>query len=87
MITRAKLLMVQPVRIQDLPFEFLEYDTDAGKYRLPTRGNYILLTFLKPGADMHLFTTLRPETPSKEDYYKTKIGQLFEVVLTEPASL
>lgn len=81
----ARLLLVQQVKIQDLSAEFIEYDTDGGKYPLPKRGNYILLTFLKPASDggLHLFTTLRPDTPGKKAFYDEKIGQLFEVVLTE----
>ena len=87
LITRAKLLLVEPVKLQDLTAEFLEYDTDAGKYELPKRGNYLRLTFLKPGPDAHLFTTLRAATPGKQEYYTSKIGELFEVVLTESMRL
>ncbi len=88
-INRAKLLSVTQVKIQDLTAEFLEYDTDNGRYKLPRSGNFIMLTFLKPSqqGECNLFTTLRPATPGKEDYYKTKIGQLFEVVLIENMSL
>lgn len=89
LITRAKLLLVEQVRIQDLTAEFLEYDTDGGKYKLPARGNYIRLTFLKPCGDIetNLFTTLRPATPGKEEYYKAKIGELFQIELVEAVSL
>ena len=87
LITRAKLLLVEPVKLQDLTAESLEYDTDNGKYELPKKGDYLRLTFLKPGQDAHLFTTLRRNTPGKKEYYSTKIGELFEVVLTESMSL
>jgi hypothetical protein len=86
-ITRAKLLSVESVKLQDLTAEFLDYDTDGGKYELPKKGNYLRLTFLKPGQDAHLFTTLRSDRPGKKEYYTEKIGQLFEVVLTENMSL
>lgn len=83
LITRAKLLLVEPVRLQDLTAEFLEYDTDAGKYPLPKTGNYLKLTFLKPGKEFHLFTTLRSDRPGKIDYYLSRIGELFEVVINQ----
>jgi hypothetical protein len=85
-ITRAKLLSVEQVKIQNLTAEFLEYDTDGGKYKLPRTGNYLKLTFLKPGQEMHLFTTLRSDRPGKIDYYLSRIGELFEVVLTQETS-
>lgn len=85
-VTRAKLLAVEPVRLQDLPAEFLDYDTDGGLYALPKTGDYLRLIFLKPGLDMHLFTTLRRQTPNKLDYYKSKIGELFQVVIEQTAS-
>ncbi len=84
-ITRAKLLLVQRVKLQELPAEFLDYDTDGGKYKLPATGNYLLLTFLKPGKEFHLFTTLRTDRPGKIDYYLSRIGELFNVVITEGA--
>jgi len=89
LITRAKLLSVEQVRIQDLTAEFLEYDTDAGKYKLPRSGNYLKLTFLKPSTqgETNLFTTLRSDRPGKIDYYLARIGELFEVALTEEIAL
>lgn len=88
-ITRAKLLSVEQVRLQDITAEFLEYDTDGGLYSLPKTGNYLKLTFLKPGKDFHLFTTLRSDRPGKIDYYLSRIGELFEVIINqeEPATI
>lgn len=84
-VTRAKLLSVEPVRLQDLTAEFLDYDTDGGKYTLPKSGNYLKLTFLKPctKGEMHLFTTLRTNRPGKIDYYLSRIGELFEVIVNQ----
>lgn len=82
-INRAKLLSVEQVKIQNLTAEFLEYDTDGGLYQLPRTGNYLKLTFLKPGHEMHLFTTLRSDRPGKIDYYLSRIGELFEVKLEQ----
>lgn len=84
-ITRAKLLSVEQVRLQDLTAEFIDYDTDGGKYTLPKTGNYLKLTFLKPctNGEMHLFTTLRSNRPGKIDYYLSRIGELFEVIINQ----
>lgn len=84
-IGRAKLLSIEPVRLQDLTAEFLEYDTDGGKYTLPKAGNYLKLTFLKPtqNGETNLFTTLRSDRPGKIDYYISRIGELFEVVVNQ----
>lgn len=86
-ITRAKLLSVEQVRLQDLTAEFLEYDTDGGKYPLPPNGNYLKLTFLKPtvNGETNLFTTLRSDRPGKIDYYLSRVGQLFQVIVEQTA--
>lgn len=34
-VTRAKLLQVLEVKIEHLSLEFLNYDTDGGKFELP----------------------------------------------------
>jgi hypothetical protein len=74
----ARLVAVQVVDLEDLHPEFLAYDTDNGRYELPKRGKYLLLLFHAVGG---LFTTLRPAFPSrKEEYYRSKIGQEFDVV-------
>lgn len=90
-ISRAKLLSVEQVRLQDLTAEFLDYDTDGGKYALPKTGNYLKLTFLKPtlNGETNLFTTLRSDRPGKIDYYLSRVGELFQVVVEqeEPATI
>ena len=83
-VTRARLLSVVQVRLQDLTAEFLDYDTDGGLYKLPRTGNYLLLTFLKPTKNgaLDLFTTLRSDRPGKIDYYLSRVGELFEVAIS-----
>lgn len=85
LIRRAKLLSVEPVRLQDLTAEFLEYDTDGGIYTLPKTGNYLKLTFLKPtkNGETNLFTTLRSDRPGKIDYYLSRVGELFQVIVEQ----
>lgn len=88
MIETAVLLEVLRVNLEDLHPAFLEYDTDAYKYtRLPKKGQYLLLLFLKPPTspgitDANLLTTLRRETPDKYTYYLNLRGREFEVRYT-----
>ena len=80
--TSAELLAVRPIRIdKNTPKELLEYDTkyDGGYYKLAT-GDYIQLVFL--GNLRIPFCTIRKAyPPSKVEYYKSKIGEQFEVVV------
>ena len=80
-ITRAKLLDVFQVKIENITAEMLEYNTDSDP--LPKKGNYLMLVFLKPGKEFHLFTTLRTDRPGKLDYYRARIGELFQVAIHE----
>ena len=77
-ISRCRLLQVQPVDLAELSVELIEYDTAHGAYLLPSKGDYLMLIFLKPGS-IHLFTTLRRRTPEKEKYYRSKIGEVFHI--------
>ena len=82
-IESALLLDVQIVNLENISQEFLNYDTDNGEYKLPERGKYIMLFFLKPREDYvcssDLFTTLRSWTDEKEKYYQSLIGKNFEI--------
>lgn len=84
-IKHAVLLQVLIIDLMDLTQEFRDYDTDFGVYELPKKGKYMLLIFQKQG--MSLFTTIRRHTPQKEEYYKGKIGETFQIVIEqkEPA--
>lgn len=50
------------------------------KYPLPPRGEYLLLLFIADGA---IFTTLRRRTHEKEQYYVSKIGEEFEIIIED----
>jgi len=81
----ATLLEVLPVKLEDLSAPFLDYDTDCGRYPVPPKGAYLLLIFR---AGRGIFPTLRRSTPAKEQYYRSKIGDLFTVIIqpnTSPA--
>ena len=83
-IETARLLHVQLIDLSNLQSDFIAYDTDDGKYKLPKVGAYLMLIFLKPHedyvTDLNLFTTLRRYTPEKIHYYKSRIGEEFKVV-------
>jgi len=76
MAKRIVLLEVIVVNLEDLNHHFLNYDTDFGVYKLPDKGKYMLLLFQKNNG---LMPTLRRWTPEKEIYYKSKIGEEFDV--------
>lgn len=88
-IQRATLLQVVPIEISTLSRQFIDYDTDNGKYKLPFKGWYLMLIFQKPGGD--LFTTLRSQYSyekwrgkeiNKHPYYEGLVGKEFDVVIT-----
>ena len=72
------LLDVINVKLEDLSKSFLDYDTDEGTFALPKKGDYMMLLFKKE-TTIHLLTTLRRRTPDKEKYYRSAIGQWFNV--------
>lgn len=82
---RALLLDCIQVEKDRLSKEFTEYDTayldleqqDIQYYKLPA-GRLILL-LLKSGD--HLWTTIRRFTEEKWGYYRSNIGQEFEIVI------
>lgn len=87
----ARLLLVAKVDRHELDEDFVEYDTtyhDAaaagGKGHFPLRpGAYLLLVFL--GDKRVPFTTVRPWSPEKADYYTVRLGSMFEIEVAEPA--
>lgn len=74
-ITKATLLDIFIVNLEELSQPFIDYDTDNGKYELPKRGKYMVLLFKKPYMMHHLFTTVRRWTPDKYKYYQGMIGK------------
>jgi hypothetical protein len=82
-IRAARLIEVLDVEISDLSEEFIQYDTGHGLYRLPPRGAFLMLIFQKPGF-VNLFTTIRRSTPEKRDYYRSQVGERFDLQI-QPA--
>jgi len=92
--TGAKLLYVEVRDRKELTDNFVEYDTRYytnygqpsmdGHYPLPD-GKLVILVFL--GNHFIPFTTVRPWKPAyggmkdKEEFYRSKIGQLFDIVV------
>ena len=84
----AKLLAVLPTTTEQLSNDFIEYDTtttEGGRYNLPS-GRIIVLLLQSSSMEFdrgELWTTIRRWTPEKEAYYRSKIGQGFEIEVTE----
>ena len=86
----SKLLDVLPIRLEDLPSDFILYDTsylDGGEqkqYALPKTGAYMILLLQACSGAGPLWTTIRSQwPPEKLDYYKSHIGEVFECRITE----
>lgn len=82
----AFLLWVFTQQLALLPKDFLDYDTDYGKFKFKDKSLHIVLVFEKNKEDSlgrNLFTTIRPFTKEKWQYYKSKEGQVFDVVIVE----
>jgi hypothetical protein len=90
------LIGVSKCDISKLPKEFLYWDTlyvddklGICHYKLPTKGNFLLLTLCTPDSyddEAHPFciwTTLRRWLKSKEDFYRKYIGEQVEIVIEE----
>ena len=79
---RAKLLEVLEVRLENLSPELIKYDTRYGYgnyYKLPAKGDYLLLIFDKAPFWGEIFTALRRRSGRNLEYYRGLIGQVFEV--------
>ena len=79
-IVNAMLLQVLDIKLEELSRHFIAYDTD-GIYKLPDKGEYLMLIFQK--GDDDIFTTLRRKTPNKNEYYRSKVGEYFEIIIEE----
>jgi hypothetical protein len=80
------LVGISVVNIEDLPKEFLIYDTGffnkktkkVEYYELPKKGKFIILMLFTK--DDGVWTTIRRWIQRKEDYYRSLIGQEVEIV-------
>jgi hypothetical protein len=80
----ALLSQVLIVERAELSNNFVDYDTryDFGAnncYQLPS-GKLIMLLLLSEGV---LWTTIRRWTPEKEKYYKSQMGSVFKIEVTQ----
>ena len=77
----VRLIEVLNSKFEELSDTFKEYDTKlycGGNYKLPKKGDCLVLLFLGEGPiwdTAELFTTVRRSTPEKEMYYKGLRGQ------------
>lgn len=81
--TQAKLLtVISNVDLSNLDATMLEYDTiyydeDGKHYYELVAGKYMVLVFL--GDKLIPFTTIRPYNIEKSDYYRSNIGNIFDI--------
>ena len=89
---KVKLLQVFLCDRKDLTEYFIDYDTayfsgnETVYYELPNGKLLVLIfavvkTLALKRASYDIFTTVRRWTPQKEDYYKSNVGEIFNVVV------
>lgn len=76
------LLEALPVNLEHLSKEFIDYDTDNGKYEFDSKGMYYLLIF-KSVYFNHIFTTLRKVNDKTFNKYFKNVGKEFKVTIFE----
>lgn len=87
----SKLLDVLPVKLEDLSASFLKYDTafeengTRSYYPLPKKGDFMILLLQAGEGHGRLWTTIRRQTPQKEAYYRSNIGEMVRCIVTEAA--
>lgn len=88
---QSKLLASLPVRLEDLPKEFLDYDTayeengEIKHYPLPATGAYMILILRAGSGNGAIWTTIRSQwgkSGNKLEYYKSMIGREFDCEVT-----
>ena len=82
--TYAKLLEAIPYHFEDLSLSFRGYDTANTDYVVLNSGRCIILIFQTPCG---IFTTLRKLTASKLKFYRSRIGEDFEIIINKPAEV
>lgn len=80
-VNKLKLLDVWPITLESISKQFINFDTDDGLYQLPEKGNYMVIVFLKPSG-LDLCITIRSFRQEKFKYYKSKIGEEFDIIFT-----
>ena len=83
----STLLQLFVVNAADLSKEFISYDTHYisknGAFKQFPLPNGTLIVLLLQSKDMQLWTTIRRYTAWKYKYYMGKIGETFEIEITE----
>ena len=75
----ARLILVELIDASQFNEDLLEYDTryGDGRFYLPKVGQFLQLFFV---GDKHIpFCTIRSFNPEKEKYYRSLIGQMYDV--------
>ncbi len=81
---KAVLLQVFKCHYKELSKVFISYDTEilnaSEFYVLPKTDLLVLLLIADDG---RVFTTVRRWIPKKEEYYRSKMGQEFDIVIED----
>ncbi len=64
---------------EELSKEFLDFDTDGGKYKLNMKQCYLVLYFI--GDKKIPFTTLRKYNEENTSKYFNSVGEIFKIVV------
>ena len=98
--SRTWLIGVSDCNLDDLPDEFVNYDTAysigdnvgyVGYFHLPC-GRVLVLTLMTDDSDVYkgcniVWTTVRRSTPEKKKYYESAIGQEVKIVIETPKEI
>ena len=81
--TYATLIEAIPYHYEDLSLSFRLYDTANTNYVLLDSGRCIVLIFR---TSCGIFTTLRGLTADKLKFYRSRIGENFEIIIKNPVN-
>ena len=79
--THAKLIEAIPYHYEDLAPAFKAYDTAGSDYIILGEGECIILIFKTTHG---IFTTLRELSRNKLRLYRSRVGEIFEIVINNP---
>ena len=81
----SELMEVFKVPVGELSGHFVNWDTKArsGFHYILPRSGYMLVLLLRTRSTGLMWTTLRRSIDFKEAYYRSRIGEYFDCVVTE----
>jgi hypothetical protein len=90
---KSLLLEVLPIKLEDLSYHFLHYDTlysdyqmEDCNYPLPPKGDYMILLLQSGEGNGQLWTTIRSQwgkIGNKLEYYRGLIGEVLKCEISQ----